>query len=86
MLGNIRPIHFIAYVFYRGFHYWLGNFYLAQGNLNEARAAYIDGQTALVKKGEKISPDMATCLYKLGLVSLRQYYARKDESLLAEAR
>lgn len=43
---------------------------------------YIKGQERLRTKGESISADMATCLYKLGVIALRGYYASKEDDSL----
>lgn len=70
---------------FRNYYYWAGNLYLAQGNLEEATAMYKRGQEALSAGGEVLSPDMATCLYKLAVIQLRQYHIHKKEDFLSNS-
>ncbi|KAI1483709.1 hypothetical protein F4774DRAFT_425415 [Daldinia eschscholtzii] len=70
---------------FRSYYYWAGNLYLAQENLDEAATMYRKGQEALTACGETLSPNMATCLYKLGVILLRQYQIQRDQAYLSDA-
>ena len=67
----------------------MGNLHVAQGNLDDAKAAYRRGQDILKANDDNgVSADMATCLYKLGMVALRECYAsdkKKEVDTLGSA-
>jgi TolA-binding protein len=67
--------------FIRDYYYWVGNMYMSQGNLSEAKNMYRKGQESLKTEGHNISADMATCLYKLGVIALRDYYASNSDEM-----
>jgi hypothetical protein len=59
--------------------------YHVEGNLEKARKTLETGRKDLKDSGESMSPDMATCLYKLGVIELREYYAGKHKEKLEKA-
>ncbi|KAK4151889.1 hypothetical protein C8A00DRAFT_44984 [Chaetomidium leptoderma] len=46
---------------FRDYYYWVGNVYIAQDNLDAAKAMYIKGREGLRAVGEAISANMAVC-------------------------
>ncbi|AEO66791.1 uncharacterized protein THITE_2128795 [Thermothielavioides terrestris NRRL 8126] len=70
---------------FRTYYYWVGNMYMAQGNLDAAKTMYTEGQERLRAVGEAISADMAVCLYKLGLIALRKYSGSRAKEELDQA-
>jgi hypothetical protein len=58
---------------------------MAQGNLDAARAMYTKGSERLKADGQAVSADMAVCLYKLGLIALRNYEGAGIKSDLDQA-
>ncbi|KAH6634898.1 hypothetical protein B0J18DRAFT_471846 [Chaetomium sp. MPI-SDFR-AT-0129] len=70
---------------FRNHYYWIGNMQMAQDNLEGAKAAYTKGWECLKDTGEIVSADMAVCMYKLGLIALRNHYGSRDEELLDQA-
>ena len=67
---------------YRGYYYWIGNLHLVSGDIDEASKLFSKGRERLRAAGESISADMAVCLYKLGVIALRTYYASRHEDQL----
>ncbi|KAK4144607.1 uncharacterized protein C8A04DRAFT_36599 [Dichotomopilus funicola] len=70
---------------FRNHYYWIGNMQMAQGNLEGAKAAYTKGWECLKDTGEIVSADMAVCMYKLGLIALRNHYGSRDKELPGQA-
>lgn len=58
---------------------------MSNGNLAEAKDMFHKGHERLKADGLGLSADTATCLYKLAVVALREYFASKCEAALDAA-